>query len=237
MRTRQIIDLSGPLHPGMWSYNVLPGLGARLPEFTLEPAATREAQGFEAFSLSLSSVTGTYFETAGHMLPNMPDLSDLDPSHFVRPAVVCHAPRQPPEGLIRRADLEAHCPPVQQGDALLIDCGWGAQWQSPSYVTQGPGFHVECLDWLLGLPFSILGVDVPCIETARSRPDGSAEAGNMLLPLFRRGMLLLGPLVNLDRIRSPRGTLIALPLAVAQVSGAPCRAIFIDNDLTTDDNI
>ena len=93
-------------------------------------------------------------------------------------------------------------------------------------MTRGPAFHVDCLPWLLEQDISILGVDVPCIETARSRPDGSEQTGNMLVPLFRQGMLLLAPLVNLDQVHSPRGELIALPLPVAAVSGAPCRAIF-----------
>jgi len=227
MTTRRVVDLSGPLLPGMWSYNMLAGLGVELPEFAVDTVATREQQGFEAFSLSLSTVTGTYIETGAHMLSDMPNLSDLDPASFVRPAIVCHLERKGPEGLIQRHELEANCPPVQEGDALLIDCGWGEQWRSPDYVTGSPAFHVNCLDWLLAQPFSILGVDVPCIETARSRPDGSEEAGNMLVPLFQRGMLLLAPLVNLSVIRSARGELLALPLPVEGVSGAPCCAVFL----------
>ena len=50
----------------------------------------------------------------------------------------------------------------------------------------------------------------------------------MLVPLFQRGILLLAPLVNLDRIQTPRGQLIALPLNIQAVSGAPCRAIFVE---------
>jgi kynurenine formamidase len=231
---RRIIDLSGPLYPGMWSYNVLQGLGVLLPEFTAEIIARRDRQGFEAFSFSLGTLTGTYIETGAHMLEGMPDLSDLDPSAFVCPAVVCHVPHKEPEALIRRHELEAHCPPVQQGDALLIDCGWGERWRTSGYVTSSPAFHVDCLDWLLDQPFSILGVDVPCIESARSRPDGSEESGNMLVPLFRRGMLLLGPLVNLRDVRSARGGLVALPLRMEHVSGAPCRAVFLEDEAATD---
>ncbi len=37
------------------------------------------------------------------------------------------------------------------------------------------------------------------------------------------------PLVNLDKIRSARGELIALPLNVIGISGAPCRAIFVES--------
>ena len=77
-------------------------------------------------------------------------------------------------------------------------------------------------------PFAILGVDVPCIESTRSRPDGTEAAGNMLVPIFQRGILLLAPLVNLDQIQAPRGQLIALPLNIRAVSGAPCRAVFVE---------
>jgi len=222
-----VIDLSGPLYEGMWSYNALPDLAGRLPEFECERLAAVEADGFEAFGYRLSSLTGTYIETGAHMLAGAPLLSDLDPATFLRPAVVCHVPRKGPEELIRGAELEANCPPVQPGDALLIECGWGNHWAEADYVTGGPAFHIDCLPWLLAQPFAILGVDVPCIESARSRPDGSETTGNMLVPIFRRGVLLLAPLVNLDQVRTPRGQLIALPLNVRAVSGAPCRAMFV----------
>ncbi len=222
----RIIDLSGPLYNGMWSYNVLSTLGVTLPDFHSEQLASLAAQGFEAYGFALSSITGTYIETAGHMLEGVPPLNELEVSAFVKPAVVCHIPRKGPDEVIHGFELEANCPPIQAGDALLIDCGWGAHWHSPDYVLHGPGFHRDCLPWLLDQPFSLLGVDVPCIETARSRPDGSEAAGNMLIPIFQRGVLLLAPLVNLDRITSRRGELIALPLNIQGVSGAPCRAIF-----------
>ncbi len=222
----KVTDLSGPLFNGMWSYNVLSTLGADLPEFHAERLATLGEQGFEAFGYSLSSITGTYIENAGHMLPAIPPLDDIDLSRFIRPAVVCHLPRKGPDEVIHGAELAANCPAVQPGDALLIECGWGVRWESAEYVVHGPGFHLDCLPWLLDQPFSILGVDVPCIETARSRPDGTEAAGNMLVPIFEKGVLLLAPLVNLETIQAPRGELIALPLNIRGVSGAPCRAIF-----------
>jgi kynurenine formamidase len=125
------IDLSGPLYNGMWSYNALPGLDTRLPEFHVERATTPERTGFESFRLVMSSTSGTYLETSAHLIARAPLLDDLSLADLVRPAVVCHVPRKGARGLIRRAELEAYCPPVQPGDALLIECGWGAQWRSP----------------------------------------------------------------------------------------------------------
>jgi kynurenine formamidase len=222
----RIIDLSGPLYNGMWSYNALSTLGTRLTDFHVEQIAALPNQGFEAFDYALSSITGTYLENAGHMLAGIPPLHSVDLSNFIRPAVVCHVPAKGPDEVIHGSELAAHCPALQPGDALLIECGWGVRWESPDYVVHGPGFHHDCLPWFLDQPFSMLGVDVPCIETARSRPDGTEAAGNMLTPLFERGLLLLAPLVNLETIKSERGELIALPLNIRGVSGAPCRAIF-----------
>jgi kynurenine formamidase len=224
----KLIDLSGPLYEGMWSYNILAGMGARLQEFAAEQIAHIPDQGYEAYGYRLASLTGSYIETGRHMIEGLPALSDLPLSAFIRPAVVCHVPRKGPGELIHGDELAAHCPPVQPGDALLIECGWGSRWGEPDYVTAGPAYHHDCRTWLLAQPFAILGVDVPCIESARSRPDGSAQTGNMLVPLFERGILLLAPLVNLDQIRTPRGQLIALPLNIRAVSGAPCRAVFVE---------
>jgi len=224
-----IIDLSGALYEGMWSYKGLPGMDRAVREFACKRLASVESEGFEAFGFQMGSITGSYIETGAHMLPGVPPLSDLGPEAFVRPAVVCHLPRKGPQDLIHGAELEAGCPPVQPGDALLIECGWGSRWDSPDYVWASPAFHFDCLPWLLAQPYAILGVDVPCIESARSRPDGSEATGAMLLPIFRRGALLLAPLVNLDRVRAPRGQLVALPLNIRAVSGAPCRAVFVES--------
>lgn len=221
----RLIDLSCPLQSGMWSYNVLPDMGLHLAELVVEQVATIPRQGYEAFRFEMSSLTGTYLETGRHMLDDSPVLSDLAPRDFIRPAVVCHLPGKTAEQVIHGPELAEHCPPVRAGDALLIDCGWALQVWEPNYVTGSPAFHYDCLPWLLAQPFSILGVDVPCIESARSRPDGEAT-GNMLVPIFQRRVLLLAPLVNLDQITSNRGELIALPLNLQGVSGAPCRAIF-----------
>ena len=222
----KIIDLSGPLDEGLWSYNALAGFRPRLPDLAVEQVATLDRDGFEAFRFELSSLTGSYIETGRHMLAEAPLLDELSPGDFIRPAVVCHLPGKAAGEMIHGSELVAHCPPVRQGDALLIECGWASHWQTEDFVTGSPAFHQDCLPWLLYQPFSILGVDIPCIESARSRPENGEATGSMLAPIFRRGILLLAPLVNLQEVRAARGELIALPLNFRGVSGAPCRAVF-----------
>jgi kynurenine formamidase len=221
-----LIDLSGPLYEGMWSYNALPDLDRSLPELEVRKVTWTEVTGFESFRFVMSSTSGTYLETSAHVINGAPGLDALSPADFIRPAVVCHVPRKGARQLIHGAELETHCPPVREGDALLIECGWGTQWRSPNYVLDGPSFHPDCLSWLLEQPFSLLGVDVPCIQSPWPLPDGTQYEGNMLLPVFHKGVLLLAPLVNLDQVQAARGELMAFPLPIEGVSGAPCRALF-----------
>jgi arylformamidase len=219
------IDLSGPLYNGMWSYNNLGGLPRPLAEYHVEKDFQIREVGFESHRYVLSSLSGTYLETGAHLIEGGQLLDDFTLADFIRPAVVCHLPRKGPREFIRRAELEANCPPVRETDALLIECGWSAQWWSPNFVTDGPAYHPDCLAWLLEQPFGLLGVDVPCIQAAYPIPDG-----NMLLPLFQKGILLLAPLVNLDTVQAARGELIALPMHAEGAGGAPCRAIFREGD-------
>jgi kynurenine formamidase len=123
--------------------------------------------------------------------------------------------------------MAKHAPQVAKGDALLLATGWGAIWNKPGYVLQCPNMKRNALDWVLAQPISIFGVDIPCIEASWSEDD-PAEKGSLLKELFRKDILLLGPLVSLESTRSNTGTLVCLPLKLKGTSGAPCRAVFIE---------
>jgi kynurenine formamidase len=77
---------------------------------------------------------------------------------------------------------------------------------------------------------SIFGIDVPCIEASWSEDD-EEEKGGLLGEIFKQGVLLVAPLVNLDRVEADRGTLFCMPLAVKGTSGAPARVLFMEGDL------
>lgn len=220
-----VIDLSGPLLNGMWSYNLLGSLRTALPEYKLTTLTTVAGDGAEILGYEMSSLSGTYLETGAHLIEGAPVLSDVPCSALIMPAVICHVPPKGPRQLIRRAELEANCPPLCEGDALLIECGWSARWNTPQFVTQGPSYHPDCLPWLKSRPFRLLGCDVPSMQAPWAKPGSPEDARGMLLDLFQRGILLLAPIVNLQTVRVPRAELIALPINAVGASGAPCRAI------------
>jgi arylformamidase len=216
----RMIDLTGPIYNGVWDYNCIDMGGAILPPIQVESIATIPVNGYDAHAYRLTSLSGTYLETAAHLVPGGLTVDQVPVENFMRPARVMHLPHAGPRAWISARDLEPCDPRLQAEEALLIDTGWGVRWDQPGYVTESPHFDRSALDWLLAQPFSILGLDTPCAD----------QNGEVLTPLFSRGMLMVAPVINLGSIQSQRGTLMAFPLRIQGVCATPCRAVFIEGD-------
>jgi arylformamidase len=223
-----IVEISGTLEPGLWDYNVLDLGEVVLPELAIERVAGVERDGFDAHAMRFHSLSGTYTETGAHLIDGAPTIDTLELPELIRPAKILRLGDLGPRALIGPDELVAAAPALDPGDALIIDTGWGRRWNQPGYVLDAPAFSVKTLPWLLEQPFSILALDTPVMECQWCAAEGRPEdAGELLAPLYERGMVLLAPVVNLDRISASEGTLITLPLRVAGVCAAPCRAAFI----------
>jgi arylformamidase len=223
------IEISGQLTQGLWDYNTIDLNGAVLPSVNIQRVASIAQHGFDAHELRLSTLSGTYVETAAHLIEGRPTIDQIPVSDLIRPARIMRLPIAKPYTLYRAGDLVRHDPGVRPGEALLIDTGWSLHWNQPGYVSEAPAFARSTLEWFLQQPFSILGLDTPVMECHWGDQVGVAdETGKLLEPLYQRGMILLAPLVNLNRIDQLSGTLIAFPLNIVGVCSAPCRAVFFE---------
>lgn len=226
----RIVELSGPLTPGQWDYNVLELSGAEMPAVQALEVATIARNGFSAHELRMSTLSGTYTETSAHLLQDGPSVDALDLRELIRPAKIMRLPEMGPRGLVEPEHLERHAVEIDPGDALLIDTGWGPRWDQPGYVRDAPAFSVRTLDWLVAQPFSILGLDTPVMECQWCAAEGrDDDAGALLEPLYRRGMVLLAPLVNLELVHAASGTLMTFPLRMQGVCAAPSRTVFVED--------
>ncbi len=219
----RIIEVSGKIEDGMWDYNGLDLRGAVLPAVRVEPVATIAQNGFDAHALALTTLTGTYLETAAHLISGRHTLDQVPVERLIQPAHLMRLPYVQPGAMIELPELVQNDPHLRPGEALIIDTGWWRNWNQPGYVSNSPHFAETTLEWLLDQPFSILGLDTPVAD----------RAGEILLPLFEKGMLMAAPLVNLGGILANTGTLIVLPLHVVGVCSAPCRAVFVEDALWT----
>jgi arylformamidase len=222
---KRYIDLTGKLENGLWSYRDLPGLDEIVPDVRIQSFASVKKDDFFASSITVATISGTYLEAGSHILENGKNLDQYGVEDFIKPAVLIRLPKQPEKAMVDADLLAAHAPPISRGDALIVETGWGGRWNTPGYVLQCPNFNKSAVQWLLDHEPGICGFDVTCLESSWSE-DVVEEKGGLLGLLFRGGALLLAPLVNLEKIRTPRGMLYCLPLLVAGTSGAPVRAVF-----------
>ena len=224
---KRYVDLSGRLENGLWDYRALPGLEKLITPVEIGTIATVERNDFFASRISLCTVSGTYLESGSHILPQGKNLDRYGVADFIRPARILRLPRQKAKAQIDAPLLAAHAPKggVRKGEALLVDTGWGRNWNKPGYVLDCPNFTLAAVEWLVGRGISLVGFDVPCIEGAWSG-DVSGEKGGLLGMLFRKGLLMAAPLVDLSKVRGDRGMLYCLPLPVVGTSGAPARVVF-----------
>jgi kynurenine formamidase len=224
-----VIDLTGQMENGMWGYFELPGLAELVQPVRIEEAANVREHGFFSSKISLSTVSACYVEAGSHILEGGRLLEEYPVERFIRPAKIVRLPEQKPRALIGGESLERAAPAIEKGDALIVDTGWGRMWNRPGYVLTCPNFRKSALRWVLDRNISILAVDVPCIETSWSE-DAEEEKGNLLAELFRQDVLLVAPLVNLEKVRGDGGTLVCLPLSVKSVSGAPARVVLMQDE-------
>ncbi len=226
---RKIVDLSGMIENDLWGYDELPGLENIVPKAAVDTISTVKEHGFSSSRIVVATISGTYLEAGSHILEHGRNLDSYSVEEFIKPVKIIKLPEQPAKGLIDDKMLETHAPKIDRGDALIIDTGWGRMWNKPGYVLQCPNMLRSALQWVLQKGISIFGIDVPCIEASWSEED-EVEKGGLLSEMFRQGVLLVAPLVNLKRIEADRGTVFCMPLAVRGTSGAPARVLFMEGD-------
>jgi arylformamidase len=227
---RKFVELSGVIEEGLWGYHELPGLENIVPRVAIETVATVKEQDFFSSKIVVSTISGTYLEAGSHILEKGRNLDSYSIEEFIKPVKIVKLPEQPAKSLIDNSMLDAYAPKIDRGDALIIETGWGKMWNKPGYVLQCPNMLKGALEWVLEKDISIFGIDVPCIEASWSEGD-EEEKGGLLGEMFKQGVLLVAPLINLDRVEADRGTLFCMPLAVKGTSGAPARVLFMEGDL------
>ncbi len=223
---KKYVELSGTLQKRLWGYYSLPGLEGIIPNVEIETLATVKEDGFFASKVSFSTISGTYVEAGSHILEEGRMLDSYSLNDFIKPVTIIRLPPQEPHAVIRRALLEEHAVETKEGEALIIDTGWGKMWNKEGYVLSCPTYAQDAIAWVLEQKPSIFAVDVPCIEASWGEDDDE-EKGGLLGELFVKESLLVAPLINLEQVEATRGTLYCIPLPVEGTSGAPAR-VFIE---------
>ena len=218
----KLIDLSGPLENGMWSY------GDPFPEVRIEQVTTIEEHGVDTHKVTLSTISGTLVETGAHILEDAPSLDRVPLEQlYLDAAIIKVAPKQAREHItlneLRNSGVE-----VRPGDALLVYTGWDSKWNADNFVYDSPHFELDCIDWMLERDICLLGGDIPCFDDPQ---EGSLTSElNALGKLYRAGKMILAPVVNLGKAKKSRSKLLVAPLKVVGTCSAPARAVLFEEE-------
>jgi len=213
-----IIDISVNIEKGM---PYLPKMGPPI----IEDVTSFDKEGWIAHRFTLTSLTGTYLEASAHIYPDGEKLENVAIERCIRPATVFHLPYLESQLEIRQEDLAATGNEIQDGDAVIIATGWDRMWNTPNYYADSPVFSAEAVQWIVDNGASIIAADLGSYDP----PGYPNRAVNILLSENR---LLLYPLIHLSQITDKRPLLVALPIKIKGVCGAPCRAVVIEDILS-----
>ena len=141
-----LTDLTGTLHPGMWSY--APSI-EDIPPFEHKRWASIEERGWEADWFAMPTLAGTYLETAKHLIPGTPSIDQVPMERLFVSATIARIPRAARQH-ITAADLESTVDVLEPGDALLVQTGWEAYRDDRQlFVLQSPHFDLEAMHGLV----------------------------------------------------------------------------------------
>lgn len=206
------VDLSGPIENGMWDF------GPPLEPVRLETVGDLEKQGWISHNIRMSVLSGTYLETAGHVMPGKASLDTYPIETFMLKTRVVRIPKAPGEA-VTAGDLEPWLKEVAAAEAVILDTGWHRHWGRGDFISGTPFFSRDAAQRLADARFKIVGADMVGFD-----PPGAPRMDHLEI-IFKSGALVLSPVVNLDRVPAREVTLIALPLKFKGLNASPCRAV------------
>lgn len=214
VRFRRVVDLSQEIRSDLQMFPAYPQ-----PAFL--PWTTREAHGFLAEALFLSSHTGTHVDAPIHCLPEGRSIDSFAPTRFIVPARLLDLRRLRARARIDRPALRRALDgvPLRRGEAAILRTGWESKRGTGAYLDDNPGLTADAARHLVRAGASFAGVDAANID-----PPGALRLRAHEI-LLAGGVLVLENLSNLAAIRADRFTLIALPLRLRGATGSPIRAV------------
>ncbi|UCB44583.1 MAG: cyclase family protein [Spirochaetota bacterium] len=223
----KVIDVSGPIFTGMWSY------ADYYPDFKL--SAVEFEFGGEKYSVDvfegMHAQTGTYMETPvifgeGDKKGGLNDVVPIEKLFHIDAYIlqIDHDSLGIKDGkpFISLDDVKgAEKEEIPEGAAILVGTGYGKNWEKEDYVQKSCFFKKDALYHLIDKKPFLIGGDAPVWEN-EVNPEGAFER------FYKEGILLLAPLINLEKISRFKVKLTVLPLKILGAGVCPVRAVVVE---------
>ena len=215
----RIIDLTGEISVGAWTY------GSPFPPIEIEKIAGIGEIGYDAYRIVIADHVGTHVDSPSHFFAGKMQSVELPLEVMIGDAELLDFPEKAkPLSCIAREDFELRASRLKKGDIAVIRTGWETHWNASDYVTATPYISNEAAEWLVEKGVKLVTGDTalfcdPRLPSTELIPDKI---------LLEHGIPYINGLVNLAAVSKRRFRMIALPLKVKGVTGAPVRVIALE---------
>lgn len=182
--------------------------------------------------MSLGAHSFTHVDAPLHFFEGQSSIYEISLQSLVGEAFVVDLSFKEANEPITEEDLKNQCRGLKENDIVLLKTDWDLKqdWRSKDYWEQSPYITREAAKWLVQKQIKAVGFDFPqdyCIRELKDRMPSKEEfiSHDVFLP---KGIIILEYLCNLHSLSQERVFLIALPLKITGVEGAPARVIALE---------
>lgn len=218
---KRYIDLTHTIHEGM----ITPPAPWH-PVVEVTQLGRHCLEGRESYKVTFGTHTGTHIDTPPHMIKNSgPRVDKIPLETTIGKCKMLRIPKGS-YGKITVEDLENCGVEVKKGDRVVINTGWYKTWNTQKFFREYPYVSREAAQWLVDKGVIYVLMDMPSPDD----PQEKLVAGqpNPVHVIFLvSGVFISEYATNLDEIPGNEFELIALPLKMRDLDGAPTRIVAV----------
>ncbi len=173
--------------------------------------------------LFLSSHTGTHVDAPYHFIKNGKKIHQIEPHRFLGDAILIKINTRQNYGITKSDILkfEEKNGKIPNGSIVVFATGWNNNVRRKNFFKENPGLDISAAKYLVSKKTNMVGIDSPSIDVGKN----SSFSSHLIL--LKNDVLILENLCNLNKIKSTKFKLVALPLKLQNATGSPVRAVAV----------
>ncbi len=214
-----IIDLSLP---------VADGEGRLGLDVAFRTPITFAERGWQGSTFSMFCHYGTHVDAPNHFIEGGAGIDRAPLGKLIGPAAVVDLSDHGRNAAITGDALESRGRHVRRGDIAVLRTGWSdAAWNTEAFWTEGPYLAPDGADWLVERGVNAVVYDFS-EEYAVREPGFRGEDCVVHHRILGRDIYNIEYVCNLAAITAPRCAIVALPLRLVGLDGAPARVVALE---------
>lgn len=218
-----IVDLSHTIRDGMQTFPA-----DWHPRVCIQALGRLSVEGRRSSRITLGTHTGTHLDAPSHFLPDGATVDEVPLNLLMGPCQSVDMSGVPASSAISPGMLEEAFQGRDVGPRVVLSFGWSVRFNTESFYRDSPYLTDQAAEWLVANGVQVLGYDVPSPDNPLDNRYSSCDSPIHKI-LLGAQVWLLESLNSLDLLPQ-EFELIALPLPVAGLDGAPVRCLAVVND-------